>query len=211
MEPQHTNRQHTRLTSGWALALLLLGAGTVAVTHAQISPYPVVVTMTGPATAVPGQEITYLVQYRLADPDTIPGTSIVINIPQGTTFVSSEVVSGPAGTFVAETDRYVRWADFGIAGETEGEVALIVRIDNSLVGPIHGGCYIPGTETSNPESRCSLETQVLAPAALPEAGAGGRAAGLGLPVALALLALALVGAALFCAAATRMTGVTGRG
>ena len=172
-------------------------------THAQISPYPVVVTMTGPATAVSGQEITYLVQYRLTDPDTISGTDIVIDIPQNTTYVSSEVVSGPAGTFVGITaDSIVRWSFNTTAEETAGEVALTVRIGDAYVGLIHGRCFVPGTETFNPESRCSLETQVFAPGAFPEAGGGGPAAGPWLPAAPALLAFA--GAALIFA------GVTGR-
>ncbi len=69
------------------LLLALLGAlmGATAVSHAQISPYPVVVTMTGPATAVSGQEITYLVEYSLTDIDAISGTSISIVIPRDTT------------------------------------------------------------------------------------------------------------------------------
>ena len=181
-----------RLTLLAALALLLAAVmGVTAVTHAQISPYPVVVTMTGPATAVSGQEITYRVHYRLTD---LLQAGFNITIPQNTTYVSSEVVSGPAGTFVGETVRYVRWGGLGNAEETEGEVALTVRISDTFVGLIYGGCDIPGTETFNPESRCSLETQVSAPGTLPQTGGGFPAAGSGLPVAPALLALA--GAAL---------------
>ena len=165
----HPGLQLGRLILLAVLALLAAVTGVPAVTHAQISPYPVGVTMTGPATAVSGQEITYLVQYRLTDTDTIPGTSIIINIPQNTAFVSSEVVSGPAGTFVGETDSFVRWADLGSAEETEGEVALTVRIGDTFVGLVHGRCNIPGTETFNPEFQCSLETQVFAPGTLPEA------------------------------------------
>lgn len=189
-----------RLTLWFALLALpavLLGVGMAPTTNAQITPYPVVLTMTGPERAVSGQEITYLVQYRLTDPDTIPSASIVINIPQNTTYVSSEVVAGGAGNFVGETDSFVRWASLGSAEETEGEVALTVRIDDALVGLVHGGCNIPGTETFNPESRCSLETQVFAPGTLPQTGGGGPAAGSGAPVALVVLGLtgaALIGA-----------------
>ena len=132
--------------------------------------------MTGPPTAVSGEEITYLVKYSLTDPDTLSGTDIVIKIPQNTTFVSSEVVSGPAGTFVGETAGLVRWGFRGSAEETEGAVALTVRIDDTFVGPIYGWCYIPGTLTFNPESRGSMETQVFAPGTLPEAGGGAPAA-----------------------------------
>ena len=173
--------------------------GATAVSHAQISPYPVVVTMTGPATAVSGQEITYLVKYSLTDPETVSSTGFSLVIPRDTTFVSSEVVSGPAGAFSGEMAGSVRWSFVGSGEETEGELALTVRIDETFVGLIHGSCFIPGTETFNPESRCSIETEVFAVGALPEAGAGAPAAGFGIPVAPALPALA--GAALLCASA----------
>ena len=114
-----------------------------------------------------------------------------------TPHVSSEVVSGPAGTFVGETARLVRWGFRGSAEETAGAVALTVRIDDTFVGLIRAWCFIPGTETSNPESRCSMETEVFAMGTLPEAGAGATTARSGPPVAPALLALAcaaLIGA-----------------
>ena len=176
--------------------------GATAVSHAQISPYPVVVIITGPVTAVSGQEITYLVEYRLTDPDTVPSAGFSIVIPQDTTYVSGKVVSGPAGAFSGETAGSVRWGFIGSGEETEGAVALTVRIDNTFVGLIQAWCFIPGTETSNPQSRCSMETEVFAVGALPEAGAGATAPGSGRPVAPALLALA--GAALvFAGAAVR--------
>ena len=146
--------------------------GATAVSHAQITPWPVIVTIAGPATAVSGQEITYLVKYSLTDPETVSGTGILINIPADTTYVSSEVVSGPAGRFVGETAAFVRWSFTASAEETEGEVALTVRIRDTFVGLIHGGCGIPGTLTFNPETRCSTETEVFAVGTLPEAGAG---------------------------------------
>ena len=187
------------------LAVLLLGAGTVAVTHAQITPWPVTLAMTGPATAVSGQEITYAVHYQLTDPATISSTDIVIRIPQDAAYLSSQVVSGPAGILLGQTERFVRWGGLGSAEETEGEVELVVRIDADFVGSIFADAYVPGTETSGSNV---VETQVFAPATLPETGGGGPPPGSRPPVAPALFAL--VGAALICAGATARRGRSAR-
>ena len=188
MEPHTDKRPGVLAERLWILPAVLplllalpLAAlmGATAVSHAQISPYPVVVTMTGPVTAVSGQEITYLVEYRLTDPGTVSSAGFAIVIPQDTTYVSSEVVSGPAGAFSGETADSVRWSFVGSGEETEGAVALTVRIGETFVGLIRAWCFVPGTETFNPESRCSIETEVFAVGALPEAGAGAPAAGSG--------------------------------
>lgn len=181
----------------WALLMALATAATsgmVAVTHAQITPWPVVLTMTGPATAVSGQEITYRVHYRLTDPATISQAAFRIVTPENTTYVSTQVVSGPAGLLAAQEERFVLWGGLGNTQETEGDVELTVKVDADYVGLVYGECYIPGTETGNPESQCSLETEVSAPGAAPEEGDdGGSAAEAWLYAG--LVVLGLVGAA----------------
>lgn len=164
--------------------------------QAQITPYPVVLTMTGPATAFSGEEITYTVRYRLTDPATIPSTDIVVDIPRGARYVSSRVISGPPGVLVvAPGERHARWAGLGSAKETEGAVQVSVRIDEGFLGTTSSSCYVPGTQTSNPESRCHVETQVFAQATLPETGSDGRSAA---PVRSLVLVLAVGGVALAC-------------
>ena len=183
------------------LALLLalpLAAlmGATAVSYAQITPWPVTLTITGPATAVSGQEITYRVHYRLTDPSIVSQTGFLFYIPQNTTYVSSQVVSGPSGVILRLTDRFVEWGSLGNAEETDGEVELTVKIDADFVGSTATQADEPGTLTAASDV---LETQVLAPGRLPEAGGGAPAAGSGRPLAAALLALA--GASLVCAGA----------
>lgn len=185
------------------LVVLLLGVGTAAVTHAQITPWPVVLTMTGPSTAVSGQEVTYRVHYRLTDPAVISQTSFQIDIPRNTAYVSSQVVLGPAGLLTRVEETFVEWGGLGNAEETEGAVEMTVRIDPDFVGSIGTQADERGTETAHSNI---VETQVFARSMLPETGGGGGAAG---PVPLVAPALiALVGAALVCAGAA---GRYGRG
>ncbi len=182
--------------------LLLLGAGRIGATHAQVAAWPVTLTMTGPTTAVAGQEISYRVHYRLTDPSRRARGGFRIPIPQNTTYVSTRVVSGPARTLAHLDERFVYWGSLDESEETDGAVELIVKIDAEYVGSIFGWAYVPGTETTNSNF---VETQVFAPGTMPEAGGGDPVAGSGLRVAPALLALALAGAALLCAgAATRV-------
>lgn len=179
-----------------ALSALLVGAGMAALTHAQITPWPVTLTMTGPATAVSGQEITYRVRYRLTDPATISQTGFEIGIPRNSTYVSSQVVSGPAGRVLRLEETFVEWGALGNAEETEGDVELTVKIDADFVGSISTRAIEPGTLTAISNA---VETQVFAPGALPQMGRGGPAAGSGR--AIALVALGLTGAALIGAGA----------
>lgn len=175
------------------------------VVDAQITPYPVILTLSGPATAVSGQEITYTVHYRLTDPETVPGASIMFTIPEHTTYVSTYVVSGPEGSVLEpRNSRSGEWS-VGSPEEPEGAVAFTVRINDDFVGMMTAAVRIRGTETFNPESTYSAETQVFAPGTLPETGTGGSATG-DSPL-MALLLLAFVGAALVSAgAATRYVG-----
>lgn len=185
------------LTLPAVLALLLAALMSArAAAHAQVTPFPVTLTMTGPTMAVSGEEVTYRVHYQLTD---LSSTDIVIGITQGATYVSTQVTSGPAGLLAEQTERRVRWSGLGSPEETEGEVELIVKIDANFVGSIFANAYVPGTETT--ESNV-VETQVLQPGRLPETGGGGPAPGSGPLVVPALFAL--VGAALIRAgAATR--------
>ena len=200
-------RSHVLLAAFGGLVVLALlhtaAAGTMGVARAQITPWPVRLTMTGPATAVSGQEVSYRVDYQLLDPVTVSQTSFQISIPRNTTYVSSEVVSGPEGILSRlEEGFFVGWAGLGNAEETEGAVEITVNIDPEFVGVIATQALEPGTFTAVSNI---VETQVFAPGMLPEAGGGGAVAGSGLRVAPALLALSLVGAALLCAgAATRI-------
>ena len=181
-----------------ALPLLLLGAATGAVTHAQSAPYPVVLTMTGPLTAASGQEVAYRLHYRLTDPSTLPqaGFSIGfnINIALNTTYVSTGVVSGVGVLHL--TEEYVVWGVTGNAEETEGEVELTVKIDGNYVGSIFESAYVPGTETTGSNV---VETQVFAPGTLPKAGDGAKQGDSEFSRVAALIAL--LGAALICTGA----------
>ena len=189
------------LRTGLLLLALALAAllGTTAVRHAQITPWPVTLTITGPATAVSGEEISYRVHYRLTDPTTTAQTGFLFYIPGNTTYVSSEVVSGPAGVILRRMERFVQWGSLGNAVETEGEVELIVKIDGDFVGSIETQAVEPGTETAFSKM---LETQVFAAGTQSEAGGSATTDGSGFPVGTTLLALAaaaLAAAAFFFA------------
>lgn len=197
---------YRRLLLSLALVAVLAGAGISLLalppaTQAQTDPYPVTLTMTGPQTAVAGQEVTYRLRYELTDPATLSHTAIVIGTTQGATHVSTQVTSGPAGVLAKQTERYFRWSDLGRdSAETEGEIELVVRIDVDFRGSIFADAYVPGTETT---SSNVVETQVFAPGMLPEAG--GRSPGADSLSHTILMLMMLVGFALLCTgAATRL-------
>ena len=179
------------------MALLVLTVGTMGVAQAQETPYPVTLTMSGPATAISGQEITYRLRYQLTDPSTLSRTAIVISFSQRATFVSTQVISGTPGVLRPHSENFFRWSDLGNSTQTEGEIEMVVRIDADFRGSVFSGARVPGTMTT---SSNTVETQVFAPGMLPEAGGGGPVGGSGSPVAAGLLAL--VGAALLGAAAS---------
>jgi hypothetical protein len=175
--------------------LLAVGlSGPARIDRAQNTPasYPVVVTMDGPGTAVSGEEVTYVIRYRYLAP-TLAGGDVIVAMPRHATFVSSQVISGPAAHLPSGAQGGVlRWS-LGTPEQPEGAVALTVRIDDSFVGLTGSACYIPGTETNNPEDRCSVDTQVYAPGTLPTAGAGPIGdSGLGSMALLAALGATLV-------------------
>lgn len=159
-------RRRLLVLAGIALPLAAL-LGATAVSHAQITPSLVTLTMTGPVKAISGQEISYRVHYHLEDP--ISPTGFQFNIPRNTTFVSSEVVSGPPGVLLRVTEEFVEWGSLGNAEETEGEIELTVKIDADFVGSIATQADEPATLTAASDV---LETEVFAPGALPAAGAG---------------------------------------
>ncbi len=185
------------------VVLILAGVGfsllgPMGVAQAQVTPWPVTLTMTGPSTAVSGQEITYRVDYQLLDPAYVSQTGFLFDFPENTTYVSSEIVSGPEGILLRlEKGFFVEWGGLGNAEETEGTVEITLKIDSEFVGSFATRALEPGTETAFSNI---VETQVFAPGTLPEAGDGGYVAGSGSPVASGLLAL--VGAALLCAGAS---------
>lgn len=162
------------LRTGLLLLALPLAAlmGTTAVSHAQVPPRPVTLTMTGPVKAVAGQEISYRVHYHLEDP--ISPIGFQLNIPRNTTYVSSEVVSGPAGVLLRLTEDFVEWGSLGNAEETEGEVELTVKIDPDFVGSLFASAGEPGPEAPFSDV---LEIQVFAPGTLPESTGGGTITG----------------------------------
>ena len=170
-------RRLLRLTLPAVLPLLLalpLAAlmGATAVSHAQITPRLVTLTMTGPVKAISGQEISYRVHYHLKDP--IAPTGFQLNIPRNTTYVSSEVVSGPPGVLLRVTEEFVEWGSLGSAEEIEGEVELTVNIDADFVGRIFASAGEPGPEAPFSDV---LETQVVAPGTLSESTGGGAITG----------------------------------
>lgn len=187
----------TRVFVAVLLAMALAGWATNV--HAQKTPsnYPVVVVMDGPTSAVSSEEITYTLRYRILDP-ALAGSGVRIIIPLHVTFLSNHVVAGPPARLPSGPHGdTLEWSGLGTHEEPEGAVELTLRIDDSYVGPIRVGCSIPGTETGNPEDRCSITTQVYAPGTLPVGGSGPSANGLGAYVWL----LALIGGALLAGGA----------
>ncbi len=169
----HPALQLGRLTQAAALVLLLATImGVTAVTHAQIPPKPVTLTMTGTVKAISGQEVSYRVHYHLEDP--ISPTGFQFNIPRNTTYLSSSVVSGPPGVLLRITEEFVEWDNLGNAEETEGEVELTVKIDAEFVGSIGASAGEPGPE--DPFSN-GVGTEVFAPGTLPESVGGGALTG----------------------------------
>jgi hypothetical protein len=178
------------------LALQLAGImGSGAATYAQADPWPVTLTMSGPATAVSGQDVSYRVHYHLTDPAVMAQTGFRIDIPRHTTPVSTQVVSGSPGVFGGQEEEFVVWGALGNAEEPAGEVELVVKIDADFVGSIFGWAYVPGTNTTQSNI---VETEVFAPGSLPEAG-GGPAVDYRPLVAAAIIAL--VGGMLVCTSA----------
>ncbi len=151
------------------LALLLLGAVAVGDASAQENSYPVTLTMTGPSTAEPGQEIAYRVRYELTDPATMPGTAVGISFSRNATFVSTQIISGTDGVLGRHSDRAWRWSDLGNSIETMGEIEMVVRINDDFRGSISARAHVPGTNTT---SSNVVETQVFAPGTLPNTGQG---------------------------------------
>ena len=183
-------------------AALLVGTRPAAVIQAQTTPYPVVLTMTGPATATSGQEVTYIVHYRLTDLLARSQTGFRIRIPRHTTFVSTQVVAGPPGVLAHQDENDVVWGGLGQADAPEGDVELVVRIDGDFVGSIYGEAYVPGTETTESNA---VETEVFAQGALPEMGGGSGEGHSDFSLVVALVAI--LGAVLIAAgAASRNVG-----
>ena len=183
-------------------AALLVGTRPAAVIQAQTTPYPVVLTMTGPATATSGQEVTYIVHYRLTDLLARSQTGFRIRIPRHTTFVSTQVVAGPPGVLAHQDENDVVWGGLGQADAPEGDVELVVRIDGGFVGSIFADAYVPGTETTQSNA---VETEVFAAGTFPDAGGGSAEGDSGVPPVAALVGL--LGAALIAAgAASRRLG-----
>lgn len=192
---------HGRIFLVLTVVAVIAGAGinlstTMRPTQAQTDPFPVVLTMTGPAAAVAGQEVTYLVQYELTDPVTKPSTAIVISFTQGATFVSTQVTSGTPGVLGQHGERDFRWSDLGNSTAADGEIEMVFRIDADFRGSVFSNAHVPGTETT---SSNIVETQVFEQGLLPAAGGGTLGGGFLSDVTLALLTLA--GLVLLCTGA----------
>lgn len=184
-----------------AIVAVLIAAGVATsllgtMRPAQAQTFPVTLTMTGPPTAVAGQEITYRVHYQFTDR---LGTAIVIGVTEGASYVSTQTTSGPDGSLEYRTERSAWWGVLASAEKTEGEIEFVVRVSSDFTGSLFGSAYVPGTGTTESNN---VETRVFAPGTMPVAGGGSSVFASGPPLAAGLLAL--VGASLFCAgAATR--------
>ncbi|MCH8008290.1 MAG: hypothetical protein IIC91_05440 [Chloroflexi bacterium] len=193
---------HPKRLIALAVLAVLAGAGISllapsSAAQAQTTPWPVTLTLTGPPTALSGQEVTYRVEYRLLDPATVSQTGFLFDFPENTTYVSSGVVSGPEGILLRlEEGFFVQWGGLGNAEEHEGAVEITVRIDPEFVGAFAAQALEPGTFTAFSNV---VETQVFAPGALPHAGEGWRS-GSQMRVGIALMAG--VGVVLLCIGAT---------
>jgi hypothetical protein len=184
----------------FAAALLEVALMSCAgISYAQTpSPFEAYLSMTGPAAAVSGQEVTYTVSYRLAYPTVYPSATVAIAIPRFTTYVSTRTVSGTPGRLSGAGQNpviVVRWGGLGSPEEPEGAVELVVRIDANFVGTIVADAYVPGNVGSSGSN--GVRTQVYAPGTLPLTGSGGPDSSIPAFVTL----LAMLGIALLAAGA----------
>jgi len=153
---------------GMILSLTLAGLVCGRVSYAQVTAFPVELTMSGPATAVSGDELAYRVHYRLTDTSALRETDIAITIPLHTTLVSNRVISGTPGLLV-QTAPVVRWSALGSVEQPEGEIEMRVKVDPDFVGTLETDAYVPGTMT---RASNLVSTEVLAPS-MQESACGG--------------------------------------
>ncbi len=157
-----------------------------------------VLTTAGPDTAVSGQEITYMIHYRLASPPVFSSATVAVEIPRFTTYVSTRTVLGTPGVLSLPSGGpafVVRWGGLGSTEEPEGSLELVVRINGGYAGTIVASAYVPGMTGATVSN--VVRTQVHAPGTLPVSGSGPSRRDFGGYIT----ALALLGGALLAAGA----------
>ncbi len=162
-----------RILAAAAVMILMVVLTTSAHVQAQDEPFPVVMTLTGPASAVSGQAISYQVHYLRTDPGPRGAAQFVFWVPRNTEYISSEVLSGPGGTpRIEPEDGLARRVSWNLDGADEGVVEITVRVDSAFVGELSTSIYTRGTIPFHPASTYEATTTVHVPGTLPSTGHG---------------------------------------
>ncbi len=191
-----------------AVSLVVLACATPGAGRAQqeVEDWPYLLILSGPATARPGADATYVVTYQRVDANTIYSSHFVFTWPpEAASLTSSRVVSGPAGGMTDQIPgQSVNWGFPRSA--SEGAVEFVLRIDPGFTGDLRVSIYVRGSGIRLPEGSVTEVTTVVTPAGeFPTTGAGGELnkpgwppLALGLGAALALAGTALLGSAVAC-------------
>ena len=159
--------------------LVLAGALVTTVAHAQEptphpTPYglvtlPVTITVSGPAQAYAGGQVTFTIDYAFSAPDprrnqyNVGFTHV---LDPATHYVSSDVLSGVGECTLFEQQPLGRdWLECEVGSDAarSGRLAVTLDIDLEFVGPFSYGVYMRGTSIRfEPGSVATFTTEVVA-------------------------------------------------
>jgi hypothetical protein len=192
-------------------AAVMVAYSVLAQTPSPVRQWPYRMTISGPANAAGGQEVTYVVSYDQVGAGA-ESAGFVFGWPaNAATFASSKTVTGPQGSSSVDAPNSL---GVGFARAGSGSTQVTLSINAGFEGELTVGFYIVGTGISLPPG--SVDTFVTAvspktpPAAptiapsvtsprLPQTGqafAGQSNAGTSTPLSLATVAMIVLGLAL---------------
>ncbi len=182
-----------------SLGMLLCATPGAGRAQQELVDWPYRFVLSGPATAHPGAEVTYVVTYELIEADTATQPGFVFTWPpEAASLASSRVVRGPEALIGEPRPGQSVRLDFS-GPASEGAAEFVLHINPEFTGDLRVSIYIPGTSIRLPEDSVTEVTTVVTPAGeFPSTGAGGGVGDpAGPPLAVALgAALALAGTAL---------------
>ena len=150
---------------------LIVVLTTPAHVRAQVEHIPVIVTLTGPASAVSGQAVSYQVHYLRTDGRPRGAAQFVFWVPRNTEYITSEILSGPEGTpRIEPEDGLARRVSWNLGGADEGVIEITVRVASAFVGELSPSIYTRGTIPFHPASTYEVNTRVYLPGTLPNTG-----------------------------------------
>ncbi len=156
-----------------AVMILMIVLTTSAHVQAQDEQIPIIVTLTGPASAVSGQAVSYQVHYLRTDAGPRGAAQFVFWVPRNTEYISGEVLSGPEGTpRIQLADGSALSISWNLGRANEGVVEVTLRIDDAFVGELSPSIYTRGTIPFHPASTYEVNTRVYFPGTLPNTGRG---------------------------------------